>query len=727
MLPRYSRFIASAFLLGLGGTRCSYAQRPRADTTQVKAKSVQLDSVRIEAQRVSTDLTSIKTGEVTGAALDATRGAGLAESLRSIAGVDMLQSGPSIAKPVIHGLHSNRILILNNGVRHESQQWGSEHAPEIDPFIATRLSVLRGAGALRYGGEALGGVVVVEPGALPVPTKNGGVLNGEVNLVGATNNYLRVASGMLHGAFGGKLTGLALHAQGTYKRAGFTRAPAYYLSNTAFGEENFSFTAGYTRKRVTTEAFYSRFASTLGIFSGAHVGSLEDMLLALERAEPLRQPAYGEAIGRPYQTVLHQLVKLKLGIELGSAGSLSFITAWQKNQRAEYDFYRLDANANRPQLYLDVETATADAVWNHPTLLRKLNGQLGVTFMAQSNVYDYALFIPNFQNYAPGVFFIEKYVTGRWLLEAGLRYDYRWFQIYSRDRANGNAIVIPDPYVWHLFSASVGAQYRATENLTWYINAGTAGRAPSINELSAFGVHQSLGRFERGNAANHPEQNWQISTSIDYESDRLDIEAGLYANYIQGFIYSTPDTTSLVLPDGRVIRGAIFTPRGTALVFDYRQENVLLYGADLTLHWRPLPHWHLDSKTSLLLHHSYTTGQPLVLMPPARSEFTLRYEREKIGALRAPYVSMTSTLQANQWLFPRDRDFSGPPQGAVLLGAEVGFGMKLYKAAQADKEMRITLTGSNLLNVLYRNYLNAFRYFTDEMGTNITLRLKIPV
>ncbi|MFM9075334.1 MAG: TonB-dependent receptor, partial [Bacteroidota bacterium] len=69
--------------------------------------------------------------------------------------------------PVIHGVHSQRILILNHGVRQEGQQWGAEHAPEIDPLIASDIQVIKDASAIRYGVDAIGGVVVVNPPALP--------------------------------------------------------------------------------------------------------------------------------------------------------------------------------------------------------------------------------------------------------------------------------------------------------------------------------------------------------------------------------------------------------------------------------------------------------------------------------------------------------------------------------------------------------------------------------
>jgi iron complex outermembrane receptor protein len=95
--------------------------------------------------------------EISGRELDNTRGQSLAESLDQVAGVTTFKTGSSISKPVIHGLQGNRLLILNNGIRQEGQQWGNEHAPEIDPFIARRLTVIKGAGSVRYGSDAVAG------------------------------------------------------------------------------------------------------------------------------------------------------------------------------------------------------------------------------------------------------------------------------------------------------------------------------------------------------------------------------------------------------------------------------------------------------------------------------------------------------------------------------------------------------------------------------------------
>ena len=96
-----------------------------------------------------------------------TAGKSLGESLKEIPGVNSIQTGPGIFKPVIHGVHSQRILILNYGIRQEGQQWGAEHAPEIDPFIASDVVVIKDASSIKYGTDALGGVIVVNPSPLP--------------------------------------------------------------------------------------------------------------------------------------------------------------------------------------------------------------------------------------------------------------------------------------------------------------------------------------------------------------------------------------------------------------------------------------------------------------------------------------------------------------------------------------------------------------------------------
>ena len=169
-------------------------------------------------------------------------GLGLGEMLKGISGVQSLQTGSTISKPVIHGMHSSRIIILNQGVRQEGQQWGSEHAPEIDPFVSKNIQVIKGPGGLRYGGDAIGGIVMMEPDALPDTAG----IKVELQSIYFTNGRQGVLSGSLQGGFN-HTKGWGWRIQGTVKNGGNIQTANYYLANTGIQEQNFSAALGYKK------------------------------------------------------------------------------------------------------------------------------------------------------------------------------------------------------------------------------------------------------------------------------------------------------------------------------------------------------------------------------------------------------------------------------------------------------------------------------------------------
>ena len=86
----------------------------------------------------------------------------LGDALNSLSGVSSLNTGNTVVKPIINGLHSSRVVIINNGVRMEDQEWGAEHAPNIDVNAVNKLTLIKGAGALQYSGDGIGGVIIAE-------------------------------------------------------------------------------------------------------------------------------------------------------------------------------------------------------------------------------------------------------------------------------------------------------------------------------------------------------------------------------------------------------------------------------------------------------------------------------------------------------------------------------------------------------------------------------------
>ncbi|RYY00082.1 MAG: DUF2012 domain-containing protein, partial [Gammaproteobacteria bacterium] len=110
-------------------------------------------------------------------------------------GVSQISTGPAVSKPVIRGLSFNRVVVINDGVRQEGQQWGEEHGIEIDELSVARAEVLKGPASLIYGSDALGGVVnFITNTPVPVGTIRGSIL---ANL--QTNNNLAAINGNIAG------------------------------------------------------------------------------------------------------------------------------------------------------------------------------------------------------------------------------------------------------------------------------------------------------------------------------------------------------------------------------------------------------------------------------------------------------------------------------------------------------------------------------------------------
>ncbi|MBX2844521.1 MAG: TonB-dependent receptor, partial [Flammeovirgaceae bacterium] len=168
---------------------------PLQETLKIKLeKSIQLlDDITVEGIKNTTTMNSYST--LSAFELEQKSGKSLGETLESISGVNVLKTGPGISKPIINGLHSNRILILNNGIRQEGQQWGVEHAPEVDPFMADNIQVIKGAESVRFGADAMGGVIILNPPKLP----NSEGITGEIQLTGSSNGRQGVVAGKLEG------------------------------------------------------------------------------------------------------------------------------------------------------------------------------------------------------------------------------------------------------------------------------------------------------------------------------------------------------------------------------------------------------------------------------------------------------------------------------------------------------------------------------------------------
>ena len=104
-------------------------------------------------------------------------GGSLMKSLERLPGVSTIDIGQGLSKPVIRGLSFNRVVVAENGIRHEGQQWGADHGLEIDQYANDRIEVIKGPSSLMYGSDAIGGVIDLKQHGLPEKHSVGGAVD----------------------------------------------------------------------------------------------------------------------------------------------------------------------------------------------------------------------------------------------------------------------------------------------------------------------------------------------------------------------------------------------------------------------------------------------------------------------------------------------------------------------------------------------------------------------
>jgi len=672
---------------------------------QLSAHEEHLQEVFVQGRKQ--EITSQQRSELTQEERSQRDGLSLGEMLKGLTGVQSLQTGSSVSKPVIHGLHSNRVIILNQGVRQEGQNWGSEHAPEIDPFVSKNIQVIKGPGGLRYGGDAIGGIVMLEPNALP----DSSAIQGTIQSMYFTNGRQGVISGLLEGGIP-KAKGWGWRIQGTWKDGGNVQTANYYLSNTGVKEENVSIAVGYKSNRLGADFFYSRFHSLIGIYEGSHIGNISDLEQSIVRERPLKAftpEKFIRRIDRPNQDVWHDLTKIKAYFHLPNQATLRATAALQSDERWELDVMRAGKNINT--LRFNLNTSSAELVYDEFNTNKLWKGQAGFTFLDQGNITSgrrvpnptlTTSLLPNYSLQNRGVFAIERRVTEKWEFEAGLRYDIKEIETH-RPKANSSPIILRNRNIFSGVSGSLGFTYHWNLFTESQLTISRAFRAPGGNELFSNGVHHGAGAYEIGDASLKGETGTNFSFSTNFKPERWDIELGLYANHISNFIYLRPEVTN-----GMAVYAT--TVRGVFPIFTYQQIDARFQGVDFQASYLLSPRLTIQQKTSIVRAFDTQNNQYMVNIPVDRFEYLIRYAFKKNKA----YVSGGITQVSRQTRVENGSDYSAPPAGYFLLN--LNYGMNIQK-------FDISLRVSNALNTAYRDYLNRFRYYADDQGRNISLKV----
>ncbi|MBP2617917.1 TonB-dependent receptor [Chryseobacterium jejuense] len=657
----------------------------------------------------------------------------LGNILSKISGVAVLKTGNNITKPVIHGLYGSRISIMNNGVKLAEQEWGAEHAPNVDVNDFEHIDVIKGASALKYGNDGVAGVVLLEP-AIP-PKKD--TLMGNLKLSGISNGR------------GGEISANILKSWenewfvktgGSYKKLGDLYIPHHTLQNTGAEVNSFNFSFGKHGFMQGFDVSYSGINQEFGIYKGAHLGNSADIYRAMTLGQPYFQDEFSYDIGYPKQKIEHHIVKLSAYKRFADFGKITFQYSFQVNKRKEYDIRKGELK-DTPSM--DLRLITHSASLTHLIERSKWSLESGISAGFQDNYPNPATevrrLIPDYYRYDAGAFSVFKYrFTPKLNAEAGVRYDFSRYDSYkyydAKDWYEKFANVFPQFYVkesgsrvlsrpifdYHNFSANVGLNYKPSNDFDIKFNFSRMSRTPNPAELFADGLHHSAAIIEKGDLRIKKEEIYNANLSLTGRFDvlkGLQLEANPYIIFSDSFINQIPVDIQN-------------TSRGTFAVWAYQQVKARMYGIDADAQLNILDNLKWTTSFSALRGDDLTNNEPLILMMPMNlrnslewkwntpSNFYVRLENENVFKQnRFPIRDQTvQFIDDDGQLVTKIIDYSTPPAGFSIFHASIG--------ADLFKNMNLNFRINNIFNREYKEYLNRLRYYMPEPGRNFVVTLK---
>lgn len=689
-----------------------------------------VETIEVE-QRARPPVELRPAASLSGEALERRRGQPLADALAELPGVGQLRAGTGLGKPMVRGQFGRRVPMLVDGVRHRAQDWGIDHAPEVDPALAERLTVVRGAAGVRYGSDAVGGVVLVEPpGAASAPG-----VKAETHLVGYQNGLGAGLSGRVQVA-PASAPGLTLRLDGGGKRVGAPATPDYPLDNTGEAEWSGGLTAHYLAGGTSYQLSLRHFETRLGVCSCLQIASIDEFRARLVHRQPLSVEHYraDATIERPFQAVAHELALARARTTLGSLGTLTATYALQYDDRREYDSVRQATRG--PQFSFRLLTQDVEAVLDRsPVHLGQhlhLTGQAGVTGMLQSHSYRGLHLVPSHEAQGTGVFATERLWGHDWVLEAGLRYDYlaRQAEFLRRDfqrlvrsgqvEQDGCGALAEDTEPvrcasrYHTVSASLGGLVELASDWTAKLELATTSRPPNPDEQYLNGTAPSLPVLALGRPDARAETAWSASATLARAGTTWRGELSGFGSYIDDYLYFAPAMGA----DGQPIFDVLI--RGSFPRFTTRSVDALFWGADGQVAVTPVRWLELGAQAQAVRAHNLTDDGYLVFVPPDRARGSLTLRRSALLGLREVWAMISGSLVRRQTRFDPAADLAPPPAGYALVEAQLGGELSI-----AGQTVKLALSGSNLTGARYREYTSLLRYFADMPGRQILVRISM--
>lgn len=645
------------------------------------------------------------------------RGSSLMTSLEKLPGIQAMSIGQGLSKPMIRGLSFNRVAVSENNIKMEGQQWGADHGLEIDQFGVEQIEIIKGPSSLRFGSDALGGVVQIKPHALAAP----GQLEAEAGFIARSVNQLLGYS--LRARMRKKH--FFSYARFTHTRFSDYKVPAdsfYYnryrfaipdkkLKNTAGLEQNVYLTAGWLGDWGKLSVSASNVFSKTGFFPGAH---------GIPSASKLIDDGDSRDISLPFQQVNHLKLSTN-GIFVVGKNQLLIDLGFQQNHRQEWSLFhshypQQTAPQKNPDLELEwyLDTYSANMAYQAKSARQRFD--FGFSAVYQENqIGGYTFLLPAYRKSGFGAFFVHDFALNEKIsLNYGLRYDMGFIDLEFYRSPYTERVKSPDfNGQYNDVSWGVGLLYKPNSAVMLKLNAAKSFRMPGASELGSNGIHHGSFRYELGDTTLTSEYAYQLDFEAEFRKGKWFAALSPFAGYFPNFIYLNP-TGSYLMPDGSEIEEA-----DAGQVYRYVQSEAYRYGAELQLGYQLSRLFKLDAQAEFV----FTTDgvYPIPFTPPLQlvlgidHDLPAYWKKLHFARMRLEMVAVAKQdlVARNELVTPAYHVFNFSFSTKVITR---------YFPLGLDFQWQ------NMLNTIYYNHLSFYRHLQlPEAGSNFQLLLTIPI
>ncbi len=435
-------------------------------------------------------------------ALISSMSGGIGETLTSKPGISTTFYGPNASRPIIRGLGEDRIRMLVNGVQGvDASTISPDHAVAIDGLEAQSIEVLKGASALRYGGNAIGGIVNINDGqfqsVLPKQKYSGDVFLGFGSVDNSNSQSLKLKA----------VTGnFLLQFNGSRRESNDYKIPDYVQSDAL--------------RAITGDDRKGKVPSTYGEIKnyGASVNYIAQ--------------DWHVGIGAHKEDNLYGIPNEESHIDLSQK-------RWDFNGAHNLGGFFKEITFNGTSgtyTHAEVEdTGAVGTVFNvkgHEARIEisqakngNFDGMAGFQFAKRDfeALGDEAFILP-VTNKNHGFFLVELYENAKWGAEFGARIDHTDYSGLAGARK------------FDAQNYSATGFIKPIDGMKIALIASSSERIPTETELFADGPHAATQSFEIGNPNLKIEGAKSIELGLKYKKSKFDIDANIWQIAFDNFI-----------------------------------------------------------------------------------------------------------------------------------------------------------------------------------------------